>query len=31
MNSPQSDKYFSSSVAKFYDENRVPLIFEPYA
>jgi hypothetical protein len=31
MSSPQSDKNFGSSVAKFYDEYFVPLIFEPYA
>jgi ubiquinone/menaquinone biosynthesis C-methylase UbiE len=31
MNSPQSDKNFGGSIAKFYDEYIVPLIFEPYA
>jgi ubiquinone/menaquinone biosynthesis C-methylase UbiE len=31
MSSPQSDKTFVSSVAKFYDEYFVPLIFAPYA
>jgi hypothetical protein len=31
MSSPQSDKIFGSSVAKFYDEYIVPLFFEPYA
>ncbi len=31
MSSPQSDKNFGSSVAKFYDEYFVPLIFAPYA
>jgi SAM-dependent methyltransferase len=31
MSSLQSDKNFGSSVAKFYDEYFVPLIFEPYA
>jgi hypothetical protein len=31
MSSPQSDKNFVSSVAKFYDEYIVPLIFEPCA
>ena len=31
MSSPQSDKNFGGSIAKFYDEYIVPLIFEPYA
>ncbi len=31
MGSPQSDKNFGGSIAKFYDEYIVPLIFEPYA
>jgi ubiquinone/menaquinone biosynthesis C-methylase UbiE len=31
MSSLQSDKNFGSSVAKFYEEYFVPLIFEPYA
>ncbi len=31
MSSPQSDKNFGGSIAKFYDEFIVPLIFEPYA
>ena len=31
MSTLQSDKNFGSSVAKFYDEYFVPLIFEPYA
>ncbi|MGA9666308.1 MAG: class I SAM-dependent methyltransferase [Gallionella sp.] len=31
MSSPQSDKNFGGSIAKFYEEYIVPLIFEPYA
>ena len=31
MSSPQSDKNFGGSVAKFYDKYFVPLIFAPYA
>ena len=31
MSSLQSDKNFGSSVAEFYEEYIVPLIFEPYA
>jgi hypothetical protein len=31
MSSPQSDKNFGGSIAKFYNEYIVPLIFEPYA
>lgn len=31
MSSPLSDKTFGGSIAKFYDEYIVPLIFEPYA
>jgi hypothetical protein len=31
MSSPQSDKIFGGSIAKFYEEYIVPLIFEPYA
>jgi ubiquinone/menaquinone biosynthesis C-methylase UbiE len=31
MSNPQSDKNFGNSIAKFYDEYFVPLIFEPYA
>jgi hypothetical protein len=31
MSSPQSDKNFGGSIAKFYDEYFVPLIFESYA
>jgi SAM-dependent methyltransferase len=31
MSSLQSDKIFGGSIAKFYDEYIVPLIFEPYA
>jgi hypothetical protein len=31
MSTPQSDKNFGGSIAKFYDEFIVPLIFEPYA
>jgi ubiquinone/menaquinone biosynthesis C-methylase UbiE len=31
MSSPQSDKNFGGSIAKFYNEYIGPLIFEPYA
>ena len=31
MSSPDTDKVFSDSIAKFYETYLVPLIFEPYA
>lgn len=31
MNGPASDKLFTGSIAKFYEEHLVPLIFAPYA
>jgi ubiquinone/menaquinone biosynthesis C-methylase UbiE len=31
MTSPDTDKVFSGSIAKFYETYLVPLIFEPYA
>ena len=31
MNSPETDKVFSGSIPKLYEEYLVPLIFEPYA
>lgn len=31
MSNPNADKVFSGSIAKFYETNLVPLIFEPYA
>jgi ubiquinone/menaquinone biosynthesis C-methylase UbiE len=31
MDSPDTDKVFAGSIAKFYDTHLVPLIFEPYA